>query len=252
MTVGRRVVTALGAVACATALVVAAAPSPAGATTTSAELITVPGTTTPLRSGGSATTYGVALPAGAACPGDTAHDGYLVYSYLVPAGASPTEVSFRTGLPSRWFGYIADGSYFGAVNTAESTGQIVGLPTSFTWTRLTPHDLFVDGARTATWNGGIACANSHGMVTDIWNSTIVFTADPSDPGGFTWRVTGSTHLASPSHTSVYVGIGLLVLASGAAAFALASRRRRHGPPPTADDRAASTVDEVHDVQTVGR
>jgi hypothetical protein len=155
-----------------------------------------------------------------------------VFSYLVPDGVSPTEVNFRTGLPSRWFGYIGGGAYVGAVNTAESTGQIVGLPTSFTWSRLTPADLFTSGVHTAVWRGGIACADVHGVVTDYWNSTIRFTADAADPGGFTWAVEGSQVLPDSSSPPIvlWVGIGLVVIASAAAAYALRLRRRNGGDP----------------------
>jgi len=202
-----------------------AVPSPAGAVTVTSALITKPGTVTPLKSGGSATPYGVALPAGASCPGDTAHDGYLVYSYLVPKGVFPTDVSFKTGLPSRGLGYFSDGVYFGAVNTAESTGQIVGIPGSFAWTRLTPHELFAQGAHTATWEGGIACATRHGVVVSYWNSQIAFTADQADPLGFTWKVVGQVSLPTSFDLGLWLGIAFLVIASAAATYAVVLRRR---------------------------
>ncbi len=223
-------------------VVVAGTPQLAGAATAGAEVLVTPGTTRALGSGGSATPYGVILPVGASCPGDTAHDGYHVYSYLVPANASPTDVSFKTGLPSRWYGYIAEGAYVGAINTAESTGQIVGLPTSFVWTRLTPAILFAHGARTATWNGGIACADTHGQVTDYWNSTIRFTADSSDPNGFTWKVVDQGDVSSSVPVALWVGIGLLVVAAGAAAYALRLRRRPDAPTtPSGDGGATGTA-----------
>ncbi len=198
----------------------------AGAATAGAEVIVHPGTTKPLTSGGSRTPYAVVLPPGAACPGDSAHDGYLVYSYLVPADASPTDVSFKRGVPSRWYGYIASGAYFGAINTAQSTGQVVSLPYDFVWSRLTPEDLFPTGAHTATWNGGIACADTHGVVTNYWNSRIVFTADASDPGGFTWKVIDQGAVPTSHPVGLWIGVGLLVVAAGAAAYALSLRRRR--------------------------
>lgn len=203
-----------------------AVPSTAGAVTVSSALITKPGSLTPLKSGGSATPYGVALPSGASCPGDTAHDGYLVYSYLVPKGVLPTDVSFKTGLPSRWLGYFSsEGIYFGAVNTAEGTGQIVSVPPSFAWTRLTPHELFTQGAHTATWEGGIACATKHGVAVSYWNSQIVFTADQADPAGFTWKVVGQVSLPTSVDLGLWVGIAFLVIASAAAAYAVVLRRR---------------------------
>jgi hypothetical protein len=223
----RAVVVALAVLACTAA--VAGTAQVAGAATAGGEVLVTPGTTRALTSGASTTPYGVVLPAGASCPGDTAHDGYHVFTYLVPAGDSPTDVSFRTGDPSKWYGYVAEGAYIGAINTAESTGQIVGLPTSFVWTRLTPQILFPDGAHTAVWNGGIACADTHGQVTDYWNSTIRFTADASDPHGFTWRVIDQGEVPTSYPVALWVGIALLVVAAGAAAYALRLRRRGSGP-----------------------
>jgi hypothetical protein len=202
-------------------------PSVAGAAVTaSTEVITQPGQLTPLNSGGSATTYGVLLPSGASCPGDTAHDGYHVFSYLVPEGVSPTAVSFKTGDPSKFYGYIANGAYFGAVNTALDTGAVAALPEAFTWSRLTPEELFAKGTTSATWEGGIACADVHGHVTDYWNSQIVFTASTTDHGGFTWRV-----IQTPASTSRDVGLwvgvvlGLLAVASAVVAIVLGRRRQ---------------------------
>ena len=203
-----------------------AVPSAAAAATAGTAQITVPGTSTLLRSGGSDTPYGVALPQGAGCPGDTAHKGYHVFSYLVPKGVSPTAVSFKTGVPSRWFGYIAEGAYYGAINTAENTGQIVELPGEFTWSRLTPHDLFDNGQTTATWEGGLACANVEGVVTNYWNTAIVFRAQGAASGGFTWSV-----LAPPPATGglgVWLGVGLLLVAIALAGIAIGLRRRRTG------------------------
>ncbi|MGA2838070.1 MAG: hypothetical protein ABSF84_15870 [Acidimicrobiales bacterium] len=251
----RRAAAAVGVVAVAGLAGVVTVPAPAGAVTGAAELITVPGATTPLKGGGSATPYGVLLPDNASCPGDTAHDGYHVFSYLVPGSASPVDVSFKSGDPSRWFGYISDGAYFGAVNTALSTGQIVGIPPSFTWSRLTPEDLFSGGARTATWEGGIACANTDGVVTDYWNSQIVFTADSSDPGGFTWKVVGQAPLPSSFDTGLWVGVGLLVVASAAAAYALRLRRRGDSEGPgvaSAPEAAPEPRNMTNDPQPADR
>jgi hypothetical protein len=220
-------------------------PSVAGAAVTaSTEVITHPGQLNPLGSGGSATPYGVVLPSGASCPGDTAHDGYHVFSYLVPEGVSPTAVSFKTGDPSRWFGYIANGAYFGAINTAEDTGAIVALPDDFTWSRLTPQDLFAKGTSSATWEGGIACADVHGNVTDYWNSQIVFTASSADSGGFTWRVVQAATPAS-SNVGLWVGVvlGLLAISFAVVAVVL-GRRRREAAHADAAPRLVEVRQEV--------
>src|ERR1700677_362236 len=93
-----------------------------------------------LPSGGSATPFTVTLPANAACSGDTQTHGYHVYSYLVPEG---TDVSTLTAVgdgPPQGvadsFGFVTDiGQYYGPVNTAPSTGQIISIP-DFEWAPL--------------------------------------------------------------------------------------------------------------------
>jgi hypothetical protein len=230
---------AAGAVVAGTVLVgavgLAATPVPAGAVTTSAAVITVPGTDTPSHGGASTTPFSVSIPASAACPGDTEHDGYHVFTYLVPKGVSPTSVSFRTGQPSRYLGFFSYGSYVGAINTAVSTGQVVSLPPSFSWTRLPADELFAGGVRSATWEGGIACANVHGAVTTTWNAEFVFTASTTDPHGFTWRVHQSATV--PGRTTLSVGVILIILAVvfGLVAVVLSWRSRSGrgaGGPPT--------------------
>ncbi len=206
-----------------------------------AESITHPGELTPLQSGGSGTLYGIALPAGASCPGDTAHQGYHVFSYLVPEGTSPASVNFKKGRANEGFGYISYGSYYGAINTAEGTGQIVGFPLDFTWSRLTTKDLFPHGQKSSTWEGGIACANTDGVVTNYWNSQIVFTASTSDPRGFTWRVVAQPALG-PSHEWEWIGVALIVLSVLLAALTVFLSRRRDqssGGPSASDGKRAN-------------
>jgi hypothetical protein len=233
---GRRLVRTLLATAVVPAALLAgvaggvtASPGSASATVTSGvAAITKPGSLTKLDSGGSDTLFGVQLPAGASCPGDTAHDGYRVDSYLVPAGVSLSSVNFKTGLPDRGSGYVAYGRYYGAINTSLGSGLLVGLPPDLTMNRLTTRQLFPAGQKSVTWNGGIACATAGGVVTNYWNSRFVFTATPSDPHGFTWRVVAQPALA-PSHSYLWIGIGLIVLSILLAAFAVFISQRRSDP-----------------------
>ncbi len=147
----------------------------------------------PLDSGASTTDFTAALPAGAACDGDTASDGYHVFSYLVPQATSPTSVSFTTGEPSTGYGFFTDaGRYYGAANTAVSSGLIVSIPDNLQFGELISKGvsldtlLYSDGNTSGIWEAGIACANSSGTVTDYWNVEVTLTASGSDPNGFVW------------------------------------------------------------------
>ena len=170
-----------------------------------------------LSHGGSATPFSVVLPAGAKCPGDTAHKWYHVDSFLVPSGVSPASVNFRGGVPSKWYGLIANGAYVGALNTARDSGLVVNLPIPDVWSRLTPKELFASSTTTtSTWSGGIACANASGAVTNYWAFTVRFTRDAHDHGGFTWTVTSQkASSGSSSSTSSFVVIAIAIGAGGA-------------------------------------
>ena len=74
---------------------------------------------------------GIALPAGAHCPGDTEHKGYRVWSYLVPGDVELRSVSFAGLIPEPGYPLKARGDPFGPANTAQDTGQIVRLPNDF-------------------------------------------------------------------------------------------------------------------------
>jgi hypothetical protein len=173
----------------------AGAASPAGVAT-----LAPPGETvaTPLRSGASATLFTVALPADASCPGDTASDGYHVYSYLVKKGTDPSAVRFVEG-PSMGYGIVdTTSTYYGAINTARKTGQIVGVPNDFAWASLVQSgggplalSQLLYGGSTGVWETGLACANGRGALSNHWNTQITFAADAADPHGFHWTVDSS-------------------------------------------------------------
>ena len=79
--------------------------------------IASPSNDAPLTSGGSTTLFTVTLPANAACSGDTASDGYHIYSYLVQQGSSVAAVvqplTFTTQ-PSAGYGLLdSSGTYLG-------------------------------------------------------------------------------------------------------------------------------------------
>jgi hypothetical protein len=148
--------------------------------------IASPGTTTPLTSGGPDTEFTLSLPPQAACSGDTETDGYHVFSFLVEQGTSITGITFPDNLPNtsdNQYGLVeADGTYWGAKNTAPSTGQIINIPNDFEWGPLVssgdvPLKTLLYGKKNAygVWDGGLACTNTSGKVTDYWTTDVTFT-----------------------------------------------------------------------------
>ncbi len=158
--------------------------------------ITNPVTNKAMISGGSETPFTVDLPpvgsVPAHCTADTAKHGYLVFSYMVHTGTSPTSISFTTGFPSAGLGFFTNnGVYYGKENTALGTGQIIDIPNTLEFGELiakhqTLDDLlYATGNKTGAWDAGIACAKN-GVVSDYWNTPVNLTASSTDPNGFVW------------------------------------------------------------------
>jgi hypothetical protein len=174
----------------------ASGPSASAATLDATATITNPVNNEALTSGGSTTVFTVVLtPAPADCSGDTATDGYEVFSYLLPEATTITSDDFSGGSPSEGSGLADGGGYYGSATTAPTTGQIISIPPDFEWfylLSLGETAAQLDGGSSATWNAGIACANSSGVMTDYWNTQVTFTADANDPNGFSWTVGAGT------------------------------------------------------------
>ncbi|HUD18588.1 MAG TPA: putative Ig domain-containing protein, partial [Acidimicrobiales bacterium] len=201
---------ALAALTAVATLAVAGVNSASASTLNGIATTALPSNDTYLASGGSNTLFTVALPPSAACTGDTAHDGYHVWSYLVKQSESiaATTFSAATG-PSQGFGlYESDLNYYGPINTAQNTGEIIQIPNDFSWGAgvaggsFTAADLLYTGGTSGIWEAGIACANSAGTLTDNWNTEVTFTSSLSDPNLFTWSAvpgpSGSTFAAITS------------------------------------------------------
>jgi hypothetical protein len=174
--------------------------------------ISIPDGTAPMTSGGSTDPFTVDLPANAACTGDTATDGYHVFSYMVPTGTDVSSITF-TEVPSTGFGFVNNiGTYYGAANTAANTGQIISIPINFEFGPLVSDDgvslstfLYSSGNTTGVWEAGLACANSAGALTDNWNTEVTFTASSSDPNGFVWSTAASSPPPPTSTTTTAPG-----------------------------------------------
>jgi hypothetical protein len=205
---------------------VAVAPPPAqAATEPPAVAVVVDQSGNALDSGGSATPFTLQLPSGAACPGDTYHHDYLVFSYGVPVLVSPASLTFPGTFPRTGVDLITlAGEPFVTQATAPFTGGIQTLP-GFSWSR---YDHDPADFPLGMYNVGIACAQGLGTVARYWNVRIDFMANDRDPGGFSWQVVSPP--AAPSgqngdDTLVLVAtvVGVVILASG---LALLLRRRQ--------------------------
>ncbi len=168
--------------------------TPAGASTLDGTAtIANPSTDKALASGGSDTYFTLNLPAQAHCDGDSASDGYFVFSYLVKEGTNPAGVSFRSGVPGDGYGlFTPPRSYWGAVNTASKTGEVIGIPDNLEFGPLVSALkvpiktlLYASGNKSGVWEAGVAC-EKNGGVTDYWNTEITFKSSTTDPNGFTW------------------------------------------------------------------
>jgi hypothetical protein len=145
-------------------------------------------------SGGSDTQFVHNLGTDPVCSGDSATDGYRVWTYLVKPTVNIDSLTFNANTnASVGYGlYDTAGDYFGDANTAQTTGEVLASGTQiFEWgpavsERSLLTDLLYTSKKSGLWEGGIACANSSGVLTDNWNVQFTFTKSSSDPNGFTW------------------------------------------------------------------
>jgi hypothetical protein len=188
-----------------TILVFSTSGADAAGTSSGAAVPTDPTQNTPLTSGGSSTTWTLNLPAQASCSGDTASQGFHVYSYVVPSGVDPSTLTFNPASgPSQGFPLVdVSGSAYLANNTAAVTGQVIQIP-NFNWNLFATTDQ--GGTKLALppgdYNVGLACADTNGQGDRFWNVVLTFAASGSDPNGETWTTsTGPTSTTAPTSTS---------------------------------------------------
>jgi hypothetical protein len=204
----RTVVAAVVAVLTTLATLAVVGVTPASASTVNGvATIANPSTDAFLASGGSNTEFTLTLPPSAHCDGDTATDNYHVWSYLVEEGTSISGLTFSETHepvpPSSGLGlFDSIPQYYGPENTAITTGQIIGIPTDFEWGVVAADDpsivpeLLYSGGTSGVWEGGLACANGAGTLTDNWNTEITFTKNTGDPNGFVWSAVPGPHGSS--------------------------------------------------------
>jgi hypothetical protein len=192
----------------------------------------------PVTEGGSATSFTLVLPDGAACPGDTFNDQWRVQGFLVPREDDPANLKFAGNKPEgdgRWGLYQTDGQTYVQVPTAQNDaagqpGRVLGIPSlSFEWFDL-------DYLPAGKYRMGLACS----LFQDpgpYWDTEVEIVADPADsPGKFTWRMlrAADPSLIDYSESSVrrWVLIGSsAVLAGSLLALTLLRPRRKRQLTP---------------------
>jgi len=185
-----------------------------------------PGAGQPLTSGGSATTFAMTPPVGAACSGDSSTGGYRVQTYMVPVAVEPSTLTFdgsgplpvASGASYRQPLFSAAGTAFVNKTTAVSTGLLTGLPTfSFAWVGPDGTTFLPAG----TYNMGYACTQGPASATQLdkfWNMKLTIAADALDtPSLLTWTVpavTATTTTTTVASTTTLAGATTTTVAGG--------------------------------------
>jgi hypothetical protein len=203
--------------------------------------------TRPLSSGVSTTLFTVALPADASCAGDTAHQGYHVYSYLVKSGTDLDEVHFAEQ-PSTGYGLFDTAhEYYGPADTALRTGEITEIPNDFEWGSMltssggtVPLSALLYSGSSGVWETGVLCANTNGVPTNDWNAQITFTAAGAGPDGFTWSASPEAYPFNSISTSTSPASSGSTSPSGGAVSAVAPATTPSAPSTTPTSTPPST------------
>ncbi|MDO8362476.1 MAG: hypothetical protein Q7V88_06230 [Actinomycetota bacterium] len=153
--------------------------------------------------GRSATEFSLALPADAACPGDSLHDQWRVQSFIIPAADDPGTIKYGANGPEglhQYALYELNTSPFTDMLTrandqAGEPGVISDIPAlSFA---VFPPGTLPDG----DYRIGIACTYFRETAT-YWDTVIVLTANPDDaPAQLTWRLADAPAIAPASDDS---------------------------------------------------
>jgi hypothetical protein len=196
--------------------------------------------------GASATVFGLRLPSGAACPGDTQHDQWRIQSFMVPDKVDPGTLSFDNTQPhgdGMFPLYSSDTKPYtqqatAANSTAGKPGAVVNVP-PMSFKVFTP-GLVAPG----TYRIGLACTLAPARTTAVyWDTQIVIAAASSDrPAGFVWRLASApatlTKVDSGSNTGV---IAVVVLAVAALLGFFFWRRSRRVPSSTPNPPTRATA-----------
>lgn len=158
--------------------------------------------------GGSAASFTISLPDGAACSGDN-NAGYTIQSYMVPSSVDPGTLVYAATGPTP----PATGASFRRPLTQASsnqsfvnkfpdvqTGVVSGLP-GFT---LSIYSQGLTQVPAGIYNLGIACIQGGGASQTLdkyWNAQLTVAADAADALGFRWDPVAAPPTTTPPTTA---------------------------------------------------
>jgi hypothetical protein len=216
--------------------------SAAGKSGGEALVVSSPGSSDRLGSGGSQTPFSFRLPVGAACAGDSARDGYRMQTFLVPASADPATLRYRSNGPEGQGRYPLYDIFTSRVTNrftarAEKPGDpglLVNLP-KFDFA------VFQDGVLApGRYHIGVACTRADAgsgfnETATYWATDVAITKDVNDkPAQLHWRL-----VRQPPKDGTSLPLVVLGVLAGVAVAVVVARRR--AVPVSEDTRVEVTT-----------
>ena len=188
-----------------------------------------------LTGGSGSTVFGLLLPAGASCPGDSKNDQWRVQTFIVPANVDPGTLRYNSIGPDGEGMYALYGLDTNPI-TAVLTGPngAPGLPGLIIGLRAASFEIFPPG----TWPDGPyrvgAACTYFGETASFWDTEFQISRNPEDkPGEMRWEVTTTAGGASSeieadrgSNSGLFTASFAAVLAIVAVAVFAVRRSRR--------------------------
>lgn len=201
------------------------------------DLVLVDAGGTPLRSGNSETAFSLKLPEDATCPGDTAHDQWRWWAFVVPADVAVDDIKYFVlgpDMPNSKALYTSDGKYgadqFLLPNaSAGEPGRFPSMP-FFTY-RNFPKGLLPGGS----YRMMVTCTYFR-ETAKYWDTGFEITESDSDggPAGFTWIAAAAPEGAVDAPTQPPFNwrplLGALLAAAAAGVGFVLWRSSRSVPP----------------------
>lgn len=175
---------------------------------------------TPVDRGNGFTVFGLRLPEGATCPGDSANDQWRTQTFMIPADQDPLELTYGAIGPEPWDSG-EHWAFFGTdtipyVDVLLQRNSVAGQPGVIP--TLPPFSFSViagENVPPQEYRIGVACTY-FGVTTQFWDNRITVTSAGDDPDEFTWRLADAPVEAPTDDDSslpiIPIAIGVVLVA----------------------------------------